>query len=373
MSTVYHNAFVTVSATASRSGDEGLFRRYSECEVQIQSKEGDASTLIFCEGRHHLDGLPREFPLSERAWCLQERLLSPRVLHYTYSELAFECLEEIQCECGATKDTQWNANIQAPKTYLRTKVSPVERAPIWETIVAEYSSRQMTYPGDKLVAIAGLAKKLAKPDDQYVAGLWKSRLHEQLQWFVSPNSDPRLPKPAWRAPSWSWAAVDNPISYPDISYKFKSFVSLDRPTITAEIIDCDAVPKTTDEYGELQSGRLRLLGRCTRVVWDRPVWQSDGVENYVIFPSGYKHKFWLDALIVDAHSAGTPVEDFEISCILFSASSSFRTSLVLRRLESGKDVFERIGLLSERIGRKCVTLEDVDDIFPSEKTVVEIV
>jgi hypothetical protein len=42
-------------------------------------------------------------------------------------------------------------------------------------------------------------------------------------------------------------------------------------------------------------------------------------------------------------------------------------------LESGKDVFERIGLLSERIGRKCVALEDVDDVFPSEKTVVEIV
>jgi hypothetical protein len=227
----------------------------------------------------------------------------------------------------------------------------------------------MTNPSDKLVAIAGLAKKLAKPNDRYVAGLWKSRLHEQLQWYVI-SYYPRQPRPAWRAPSWSWAAVDSPVTYFDVSHEFKP-VSFDRPTITAEILDCDAVPKTTDEYGELQSGGLRLLGRCTQAVWNR----RGGLysENYVIFPSGYKPYFWLDASIADACSDGISFADCEITCLLFSASSSFRTSLVLRRLESAKDVFERISLLIEWVDQPSDTFKHVDDIFPSEKTVVEIV
>ena len=41
-----------------------------------------------------------EVPLFGRAWRYQERLLSPRILHFTSSHLIFECASEICCECG---------------------------------------------------------------------------------------------------------------------------------------------------------------------------------------------------------------------------------------------------------------------------------
>ena len=39
-------------------------------------------------------------PLLKRGWPYVERLLSPRVLHFTKSEMILECREGYQCECG---------------------------------------------------------------------------------------------------------------------------------------------------------------------------------------------------------------------------------------------------------------------------------
>lgn len=41
--------------------------------------------------------------------------------------------------------------------------------------------------------------------EQYLAGLWRDHLAFGLTWAVSGS---RQPRPAYRAPSWSWASVD---------------------------------------------------------------------------------------------------------------------------------------------------------------------
>ena len=37
--------------------------------------------------------------LYSRGWTLQERLLPPRILHFTPTEIAWECSREVSCEC----------------------------------------------------------------------------------------------------------------------------------------------------------------------------------------------------------------------------------------------------------------------------------
>lgn len=37
-------------------------------------------------------------PLNARAWVIQERLLSRRILHFTQERIYWECLEEKSCE-----------------------------------------------------------------------------------------------------------------------------------------------------------------------------------------------------------------------------------------------------------------------------------
>jgi len=384
MSTVYHNAFVTISATASRSGEEGLFRSYTEYEVELRSGRIKAATLIFCEKRSHMDEFSDplssarpsdKFPLNKRAWGLQERLLSTRVLHYTYSELAFECMRGYECECSGVTDMAWNSFTQAPKTSMRTDLPLPEYREVWKTIVSQYSHRQLTYSGDKLVAIAGLAKRFAKPDDRYIAGLWRSNLREQLQWRATrPRLRSKLaPRPTWRAPSWSWAAVDTSIEYMDSGAHDSSYMGSESETSFAKILDCYVEPKATDLYGELRSGMLRLLGRCTPVVWGKAHSKGSGRDrDYITFPNRSDRLVRWDTSDVSAHAPGTPLEDSDLTCIFFSVSSSYRTALVLRRLESGKDVFVRVGMTWEGCGLN-ITAENIDNLFPSEKSVVEII
>jgi len=86
----------------------------------------------------------------------------------------------------------------------------------WRELVDSYSQLQFTVTSDRLVALAGLATKVAqcRPmfHDTYAVGVWKSTLFKDLMWFVStPGTVNR--SGAENVPSWSWAAVDGPVSF----------------------------------------------------------------------------------------------------------------------------------------------------------------
>jgi hypothetical protein len=71
---------------------------------------------------------------------------------------------------------------------------------VWGRIVNMYTFRDITRGTDRLPALGGLASfylRRAKPDEEYLAGLWRN------------DFTPR----AYRAPSWSWASVDAIITY----------------------------------------------------------------------------------------------------------------------------------------------------------------
>lgn len=74
-----------------------------------------------------------------------------------------------------------------------------------------YSECELTRRSDRLVAIAGLAHYLevtGQSQSQYIAGLWKQGIEDQLVWRVSLP----MPRPKeLRAPSWSWGAIDGPV------------------------------------------------------------------------------------------------------------------------------------------------------------------
>lgn len=77
----------------------------------------------------------------------------------------------------------------------------------WKEIVTLYSGRNLTYPGDKLIALRGIANELQKkrPADKYAFGLWQSNLPYELLWSgQAATTDPRLEE--LHIPSWSWAA-----------------------------------------------------------------------------------------------------------------------------------------------------------------------
>jgi len=377
MSAVYRNAMITISATASRSGDEGLFRQCPE--VLVRPRVRESPTFVFHPPRIHMDRYSvsqEEFPLLSRAWALQERLLSLRVLHFTNTELVFECITDQRCECKGIRDVDWRDSIQQTKCHLAGWMPHSGPTEIWEDVVMQYSNRQLSYPSDKLVAIAGLAKNFRHPGHRYLAGLWANGLIDQLQWFVRGKELPIQARPTWRAPSWSWAAVQTPVHYYFLNRLRPSTESYS--AATAEVLNCSVVSNNADPYVEVLSGTLQLLARSTQVSWKRIAqppddWRGNDL-NCIIFPSGYQIGFYLDALIDGRPSPGTEAENLDITCVLLAEDYCFRHRrlLVLRRLDSDKNIFERIGLAYE-MRRRGLFMENADNIFPKEQIVVEIV
>lgn len=115
MADIYQNSCITLAATSSDCGSAGCFMEQvfpsAECSLQVQSQSGRTYRLLI---RIHLShwSVPltaaarRDYPLLSRGWAFQERVLSPRILHFCKDELVWECGEGMQCECGSLTETE---------------------------------------------------------------------------------------------------------------------------------------------------------------------------------------------------------------------------------------------------------------------------
>jgi hypothetical protein len=70
--------------------------------------------------------------------------------------------------------------------------------------------------------------------------------------------------PSWRAPSWSWAAIDIPVTYDDtVIYMRKTKCAL-RPYCKILAATCVPVGKSTT--GQKSAGFLELM--CPSITWE---------------------------------------------------------------------------------------------------------
>jgi hypothetical protein len=219
MSDVYKNAFITIAASSSSDATQGCFR-----ETQ-QSHRGE-----------HLPGYPslyvredppivyhsnpetkKMLPLLTRGWVFQELVLSPRVVHFGSHEVGWQCQTESSAQSAPRRRWLVRGDNHFPGFSTRTHSHVSE----WREAVETYSWRGLTFQKDRLPAIAALAKEMLelRPDDQYIAGLWRSSLLTDLVWhnaiYKPFNQMAKLQERIWlvtsdkacTVPSWSWASV----------------------------------------------------------------------------------------------------------------------------------------------------------------------
>jgi hypothetical protein len=81
-------------------------------------------------------------------------------------------------------------------------------ARVWREIITDYNMRRLTVPGDRIVALAGVARAFqVERGWTYLAGAWAESLAYQLLWSTEINSDKvanRLVSRNTTVPSWSW-------------------------------------------------------------------------------------------------------------------------------------------------------------------------
>jgi hypothetical protein len=267
MATIYANSLLTIAASAGLNSNAGLFSSLPLC---FQSKKISGEILghaAFVRQRlphngflkdsleHPIDELS---PLLRRGWCYQERILSTRVVHFAETELSWECSSASWCECQSPDA------LSVHSSTLNQSMSPKLIASIkgkfdpewWNQSVCHYSRLALTFSKDKLPAFAGVAKVFGtrghKDFKGYAAGLWESQLPHCLLWRrVSGQLEPQ-PSP-WRAPSWSWAAVEGRISsWFDHRYG---------PPTGIKVLSTVCKSAGPDEFGEVTSASMVISAR----------------------------------------------------------------------------------------------------------------
>jgi len=243
MAKVYGHALVNIAAASSSDSRGGLFFDRDPDVVQPFTVYTPGGGTLG-EGWYTWEDDNRwsrlgEEPLHRRGWVLQERLLSPRTIHFAKSEIVWHCLQDVGSESISTRILDHPADAapcpagQMPDyTDIRTTtaeiltmgMTPGRRAQLgrdWMRLIAQYTKCGLTKGDDKLVAVFGIADRVERlTGDRYLAGLWRSQMPSCLLWLVSwglsdPDGHTKAPHlqaqcrpPRWRAPSWSWASHD---------------------------------------------------------------------------------------------------------------------------------------------------------------------
>jgi hypothetical protein len=134
-------------------------------------------------------------PLDSRAWGLQESLLSPRILWYGPAGLIWKCHVAQFAHAYKTHTFEFmypaSKHKRLPQSIYRLPDPIVEdieakKSEVWTGIMEDYSWRDITFPKDRLPALAGVASELQKVwKDEYIAGLWRKQLIRHLGWYNS--------------------------------------------------------------------------------------------------------------------------------------------------------------------------------------------
>ncbi|KAF9779695.1 hypothetical protein IL306_001291 [Fusarium sp. DS 682] len=137
---------------------------------------------------------------AERAWTLQEWVLSPRVLHIN---------KMTQWDCWESYGNEMTVRQMEPATLQRNLVLLGESGS-WEAIVESFTKRKITYDKDRLPALSGMAQAYQeKTGCNYFAGLWLEDMPAALTWKRKGEKSSRSSGFAEGSiPSWSWASVE---------------------------------------------------------------------------------------------------------------------------------------------------------------------
>ncbi|KAH6672194.1 hypothetical protein B0J14DRAFT_668283 [Halenospora varia] len=213
---IYSGAYVTVSAASAGTCHEGFLQRRNPSGLRkhiiglpVLCPNGRLGGFYFYRPDYHN---PQEEPINERAWTLQEYLLSPHILIYGSWHLRWVCRTERGSNGGPKGVYHQSLENLAAKLYsnetlpiLREqglKALDEDRAEeaykyllqiddikeLWATIVEEFTRRKLSVPSDRAPAISRIAKQYANlSGDVYAAG---------------------------QSPSWSWPSVDDQVTWP---------------------------------------------------------------------------------------------------------------------------------------------------------------
>ncbi|KAH7230086.1 heterokaryon incompatibility protein-domain-containing protein [Fusarium redolens] len=259
MKNVYSNSFCNISAADTPNCSQSIFNSRDPRLLNPQVVEltlcGEGSakiteSFVLSDYRFWKSEVSNAL-VNKRGWVLQERFLAPRILHFSRRQLIWECCEKDAAE--VYPDGLPLALSTSSDARFKQMDSSDYTGRVGRYKYREADASALTVPSDKLIACSGIAKRVAEiVQDDYVAGMWRRYLEGELLWMVQGNHQPgRWTRPReYRAPSWSWASIDGPITPGE--------PRIQDSLITVEDYHLDYW--TSDKTAAIRGGWLRLRG-----------------------------------------------------------------------------------------------------------------
>ncbi|KAI5856157.1 HET-domain-containing protein [Durotheca rogersii] len=356
MKDVYGNAYVTIAAAASASSHGGLLYRHDKhdigCTVERQGEDGRKISIhvrLALEHSAYFNALPctseaREAaPLLERCWCLQEYLLSPRVLMFTRWELFWVCDSIRACSCGeygeSTREMASAGGIKPRFDQLVRHPSSTAALFLWKDVLQMYLQKQLTHDKDRLPALAGIAQVFSTMGlGRYVNGLWGSFIVSQLFWRAASTHGGGFSVVARRStdtsmPSWTWASV------------FGSFNCIIGGSAYEGIdaVDVSYEPGATKPFADVCAKTLIIRGLLAEArAWGggEPTWNPARRYRLIRAPDAPEYSWLVDVASEMTGCASSPMKVY-----ILSGTKPGRPGLVLRRVEGTNDTYRRLGVV----------------------------
>lgn len=172
-------------------------------QASQESRVESSLSVVYDAENDGFSGPSSYHPLNKRGWVFQERLMSPRTLHFGVDRIIWECHDKAYNEYFPMGIPDYVYSFPGREVYKPSLARLIlESGPSihfdeeqfdsmhyrWTKLVEAYSKTDLTYPGkDKLAAIAAIAKRFGQfLVDSYVAGLFLSPSPSSSQ-----NPDPR--------------------------------------------------------------------------------------------------------------------------------------------------------------------------------------
>lgn len=334
MDLVYRRSVLTLAALAASTSHDGLYVRrnplcYRACDLMgvteyplkidgqhfrrhtaprgewFGGQGGDSGEVSYLVNRHGDDGRAgSNLRLRQRGWVFQEDLLARRTLYFGVDGIYWECLESKLDEAHNAGDG-WGTCAWCPRdasltlkyhfhrleTLFRGRTSTGTKESgynfeefhlRWWGVLEEYTKLDLTQAEDKLVAVHGLIKALETSSGTKltsVAGHWRQHLPFDLLWATGGGSSMSRPNTCmrsaeYRAPSWSWAAVEGPVRFVWVFMRLNAGMDAERGfdfTIQpdAEVLDITLTPKYEGSRfnGQLCGGHMTLSARTRTLTW----------------------------------------------------------------------------------------------------------
>jgi hypothetical protein len=375
MRLVYSNCLFCIAVAHAPDPSTGCFTSRNAALLNVPEINLNGTKYTIVHANRFVER--QQTPLAARAWVLQERMLSPRVLTFDKDQLFWDCSGvENACESfpfGPPAYLKQKYKIQSdlPGPFsLPTSIGgDVEGYELWRHIVTDYSQRSLTYHfKDKFVALSGIAEKMARLlADSYTAGFFTRTLPWSLLWKISRSDQTHVAswsvKP-YRPPSWSWAKVDGPVYFP--MRREEDLTARDSPGDLAMLKDVNVtLVDNSNQFGQVGSATLTLWGRTA---FARPrstpadasgMWDPDFDPNVIWYIDGTPADTVIDMddiqISMDVPiKAGEAAQGFHLCPIVagtfFGQSAPTEwDALILRRVQTSSykvQTFARVGVWS---------------------------